>query len=100
MHAFARHQHRHSTVTNVTIPPPPRTTPSRRATPTLSAAAPHQVLTLPPGKHQVAVQWRKWGTHATSWRNNPAMLDGFASSRFLAVLGGPREEVTVGGGVW
>ena len=45
------------------------------------------VLTLQPGSHEVIVQWRKWGNGVKFWRSNPALLDGYASARFLAVMG-------------
>ena len=45
------------------------------------------MLELQPGKHSVSVQWRKWGSTVRSWRSNPAFLDGYASARFLAVMG-------------
>ena len=45
------------------------------------------MLELQAGKHSVVVQWRKWGDTVRSWRSNPALLDGYASARFLAVMG-------------
>ena len=45
------------------------------------------MLELQPGKHSIAVQWRKWGNTVRSWRSNPALLDGYASARFISAMG-------------
>jgi len=41
----------------------------------------------------VKLQWRKWGDYVRTWRSSPTFLDGFASSRFLAVHGERRSIV-------
>jgi hypothetical protein len=38
------------------------------------------------------LQWRKWGSYVRAWRSSPSLLDGFAYSRTLAVMG-ERSEV-------
>ena len=43
---------------------------------------------LAPGNHTVAVQWRKWGAHARSWRSAPSAGDGFGAPRTLSAVGG------------
>ncbi|GMI28951.1 hypothetical protein TrCOL_g5273, partial [Triparma columacea] len=45
------------------------------------------VLDLKAGTHTVTLQWRKWGNYARNWRSAPSFLDGYASSRILAVHG-------------
>ena len=44
-------------------------------------------LDIMPGHHTVKVQWRKWGKYVKSWSCEPSLLDGYASSTFLAVYG-------------
>ena len=43
-------------------------------------------LRLSAGKHNAAVQWKKWGTRVASWRNAPGHLDGYASGRSLSCV--------------
>lgn len=45
------------------------------------------VLDLQAGVHTVKLQWRKWGNYVRVWRSAPSFLDGYASSRILAVHG-------------
>lgn len=56
------------------------------------------MLELQAGKHSVVVQWRKWGDTVRSWRSNPALLDGYASARFLAVMGERQSVLAAPGG--
>lgn len=44
-------------------------------------------LPLAPGNHTVVLQWHKYGTLTRAWRSDPGLLDGYASSRILMVLG-------------
>jgi len=39
------------------------------------------------GNHTVSLQWVKWGAHVHAWRSDPSFLDGYASSRFVAIFG-------------
>ena len=47
---------------------------------------------LPPGRHEVWVEWQRHGPFSDTWRNDPALLDGYAASRSLVALG-ERQDV-------
>jgi hypothetical protein len=52
-------------------------------------------LPLQPGPHTVQLQWRKFGTFTKAWRNDPGLLDGYAASRSLMVIGDRYDAVAV-----
>jgi len=53
------------------------------------------ILDLQKGTHTVKLQWRKWGNYVRTWRSSPSFLDGFSSSRFLAVHGERRSIAAI-----
>lgn len=54
-------------------------------------------LTVQPGQHNVKLQVKKFGLLTQTWRNDPALLDGYASSRTLIAVG-ERFDVKILGG--
>lgn len=44
-------------------------------------------LPLRQGNHTVKLQWKRFGRFSNAWRNDPSLLDGYASSRTLVALG-------------
>lgn len=44
-------------------------------------------LRLQPGRHNVSLQWHKFGAFTRAWRSDPSLLDGYAASRSLIAIG-------------
>ncbi|KAG7402299.1 hypothetical protein PHYBOEH_000007 [Phytophthora boehmeriae] len=53
--------------------------------PMAAVASGYLVLEIPRGRHDVALQWRKRGTHVVTWAVTSNILDGFAGGRNLVV---------------